>query len=284
MPSYKVSTEDQNKRADVFLAAQTDLNRSSLKKLFATGQVQIDQTAIKAGYNLKTGEVIAVHLPKASIQEVKLDILYRDDDCVVINKPTGMLSHSKGAYLEEPTVASSLVPWLKDLGGERAGIVHRLDRATSGVMICARTKEAMKTLQRQFAKRTVVKRYHAITQGVPKPTEAVIDMPISRNPHKPQTFTTHLSGKSATTHYKVIEARNDKALVLLEPRTGRTHQLRVHLQKIGAPIVGDTIYGGPLADRLYLHASSLEITLPNKERRTFTVPLPPEFQEALETK
>ncbi len=282
MPEYTVTDEDKNTRADIFLAKSIDfLNRSNLKKLFDQDKVKIQSAPIRAGYQLKPGEIIIVELPQDPHPEGQLPVIYTDDDCVVFNKPAGVLSHSKGAFLEEATVATYLKPWLHGLEGNRAGIVHRLDRGTSGVMICGRTPEACKALQRQFSQRKVVKQYYAITQGVPEPQEAVVDMPIARNPQRPQTFITQSNGKAASTYYKVVDSRGDKALVLLQPKTGRTHQLRVHLSKIGTPIVGDTLYGGSPAERLFLHATSLEITLPNKQRRSFTAPLPKEFKKVL---
>lgn len=169
------------------------------------------------------------------------------------------------------------------MNGERAGIVHRLDRATSGVMICAKTPEALSWLQKQFSQRKVKKSYAAVVEGVLKEEEAVIDMPIERNPRKPQLFRVGINGKPAATAYKVLKSNRKLSLLALKPTTGRTHQLRVHLEHLGHPILGDTFYGGKPADRLYLHASSLEITLPNRERKVFKVPMPPQFEELIKS-
>jgi RluA family pseudouridine synthase len=190
-----------------------------------------------------------------------------------------MLTHSKGLFNPEATVSTWLRSRLTAMSGERAGIVHRLDRATSGVMICAKTPEALGWLQKQFSQRKTRKSYAAVvTGGMPEP-EAIIDMPIERNPKKPQTFRVGPGGKSAITAYKVLATNDQLSMLELKPETGRTHQLRVHLAQLGHPILGDALYGGPPADRLYLHAESLELTLPNRERKTFTVPTPPEFKE-----
>jgi RluA family pseudouridine synthase len=197
---------------------------------------------------------------------------------LVINKPIGLLSHSKGTFNSEATVATWLEDHFKGEKHNRAGIVHRLDRATSGVMIVAKNEEAYKWLQKQFSSRKVKKAYVAIVSGHLTHSEAIIDLPIERNPKAPQSFRVGPSGKSASTEYSVLSSNDNSSLIELRPTTGRTHQLRVHLAHLGHPIVGDTIYKGKPADRLYLHAKSLEITLPSKERKVFEVPLPKEFK------
>lgn len=273
-------------RLDQYVVRQLpSLSRAFAAKLIERGQVRVNnQTQLKAGYKLREADRVKIDYDAASetaIPTIELTIIYEDDDCVVISKPVGVLSHSKGAFNPEATVASWLQPRLKGLQGERAGIVHRLDRATSGVMICAKTPAAMSWLQKQFAQRKVKKTYVAVAKGIFEPAEAVIDMPIERHPKKPQTFRVGSHGKSATTAYKVLKTGNDLSLVELKPTTGRTHQLRVHLLHLGHPIVGDSFYGGSAADRLFLHALSLEITLPNRQRQTFTVPTPLEFKRLL---
>jgi RluA family pseudouridine synthase len=178
-------------------------------------------------------------------------------------------------------VASFIRKRIKDFPGERAGIVHRLDRPTSGVIICAKTPAALSWLQKQFSQRKVKKTYVAVIQGHMQERHAIIDMPIERNPKKPQTFRVGSNGKPSVTEYEVEERGENRDLLQLKPQTGRTHQLRVHLSNLGHPIVGDTLYDGPMAERLYLHAAELELTLPNRERRTFTVAVPKEFKEVV---
>jgi 23S rRNA pseudouridine1911/1915/1917 synthase len=146
-------------------------------------------------------------------------------------------------------------------------------------MICAKTPEALKWLQKQFSQRRTKKTYAAVVPGVMKEKEAVIDMPIERNPKKPQSFRVGTNGKAAVTAYKVIRTNGERSLLELKPTTGRTHQLRAHLAHLGHPILGDELYGGKPADRLFLHAEALELTLPGKERKAFEVPVPPEFAE-----
>jgi 23S rRNA pseudouridine1911/1915/1917 synthase len=264
------------------------LSRAFAVKLIEAGKVSVhDIPVTKAGYKLQASAAETVHVDYdlkeiENIPTIDLEVLYEDDDCVVINKPLGLLSHSKGLFNPEATVET----WLRSrtkMTGARAGIVHRLDRATSGVMICAKTPPALTWLQKQFSKRNVKKTYIAIVKGTLEPDEAIIDMPIERNPKAPAMFRVGPNGKSAVTHYKVIQHSEPYSLLELAPTTGRTHQLRVHLNKIGHPIVGDTFYDGEPAERLFLHAEKLEITLPNHERQTFTAPLPQEFIIKLKT-
>lgn len=247
------------------------------------GKVLVNgQAERKSGFMLKlTDKVVINYDPDEliKIENIDLPVIYEDDTAVVINKPVGLLSHSKGAFNPEATVATWLAMRAKNMTGDRAGIVHRLDRLTSGVMICAKTDEALKFFQKQFSTRKVKKTYMAIVEGSLKQAEAVIDMPIERNPKKPQTFRAGANGKSALTAYKVIKESDKYSLLELKPTTGRTHQLRVHLSQIGHPILGDVMYGGKAADRMYLHALSLELTLMNKERETFTASLPSAFNK-----
>lgn len=265
-----------------------ELSRSFAARLVEEGKVSVnEQVVTKAGYKLRVGDTVHVDFDLSSLAKVPaidLPVLYEDNDCVVINKPIGVLSHSKGAFNPEPTVASWLRSRLRDgLAGERAGIVHRLDRATSGVMIAAKTPTALAWLQKQFAQRRTHKTYFAIVTGQMPHEHAMIDMPIERNPLKPQTFRAHSSGKSALTEYWVRGATSRYSLLELQPQTGRTHQLRVHLSTLGHPILGDAIYGGEPANRLYLHAEKLELTLPSHERRTFEAPLPDTFRGIMDS-
>ncbi len=216
-------------------------------------------------------------------EEIDLPIIYEDESVIVIDKPAGIISHARGRYWDEPSVASFIRQKISFNGqNERAGIVHRLDRATSGVMICAKNSQALKYLQKQFGNRTVSKTYLAIVNGKMKPQEAIIDLPISRNPKKPQTMMVEDGGKAAITEYATLETSSKYSLIELRPKTGRTHQLRVHLNYIGKPIIGDLVYSGEPAERLFLHASSLQIILPSTgEVAIFQSPLPSVFTEKL---
>jgi 23S rRNA pseudouridine1911/1915/1917 synthase len=281
MQSWKVTDESAGKRLDVFIAKQVpQLSRSSIQKLADQNKLLVEKQPEKAGYKLKNGQKVSLNYNLQlldQIPDIELPILYEDEDCLVIDKPVGVLTHSKGVFNPEPTVATFIAPKLKSLEGERAGIVHRLDRATSGVIICAKHEAALKWLQKQFAQRRTKKHYIAVVEGHLDPSEAMIDIPIERNPIKPKAFRAGAAGKPAITEYKVVSTNRHYSLIDLFPKTGRTHQLRVHLQHLGYPIVGDTLYGGKDADRLYLHAKSLEITLPNKERKIFEASVPAAF-------
>jgi 23S rRNA pseudouridine1911/1915/1917 synthase len=276
----------QAKRLDQYVVEQIpNISRAFAAKLIEQGKVLVNGEQRKAGYKPRPADRITIDYDVAEsekIPDIDLPVLYEDDDCIVINKPVGVLSHSKGAFNPEATVATFLRSHVNDMGGERAGIVHRLDRATSGVMICAKNPAALGWLQKQFSQRKTKKTYMAIVVGRIEPGHAIIDMPIERNPKAPATFRVGANGKSATTEYWIEEEAARYSLVKLAPKTGRTHQLRVHMKQLGHPIVGDELYGGEPAGRLFLHALELEITLPSRERRTFTAPLPDAFAQKLE--
>lgn len=282
MKEFTASDTDAGTRLDIFIAGQyPQFTRSSLEALFDKKLIRVNKAAAKPSYKVKHKDKVKVDesLLKAEPPAIRLPVIYEDEDVIVINKPDGVLTHSKGALNIEGTVASFIKPKLKDrhLTGNRAGIVHRLDRHTSGVIIAAKTAAAQKWLQKQFSTRKVKKTYLAIIEGSLRPEKALIDAPIGRNPNKPQTFVVLSSGKPAQTEYETLESfeKDGKTYSLLKliPRTGRTHQLRVHLAYLGHPIVGDAVYGksGP---KLLLHAESLELTLPDKTRQIFKAPVP----------
>jgi len=277
-----IDTDRAGQRVDVVAAdILPSLSRAYIKRLLEDGRITVNGKNAKAGGKVHLGDKLQTDFEEAEldqIEPIELPIIYEDDDVLVVNKPAGVISHSRGKYWDEPSVAS-FVRQKTNQPGERAGIVHRLDRATSGVMICAKNAETLSWLQRQFSAREVAKTYIAVVQGTLKEPEAIIDMPIERNPKAPATFRAGSSGKPAQTKYRLLPSQPGHSVLELTPLTGRTHQLRVHLSYLGHPIVGDTLYGGETADRLMLHAQALTITLPNKERRTFAAPLPTEFNQ-----
>lgn len=274
-------------RLDQYVVEQyPELSRSFATRLIEEGKVLLNGNASKPGYKLRPGDNITIDYDVKELEhipDIDLPVLYEDDDCVVINKPIGVLSHSKGAFNPEATVATWLRNRVKGLSGSRGGIVHRLDRMTSGVMICAKTPEALRHLQKQFSARNVKKTYYAVVIGSLPHDHAIIDMPLARNPKRPQTFHADLAGKPAQTEYWIREQGKRYALIELQPKTGRTHQLRAHLAQLGHPIIGDSLYGNNPGDRLYLHAERLEITLLNRARRVFEAPLPKAFRDLVQS-
>lgn len=254
-------------------------SRSTWQKYIKAGSVTVNGEVVDSPkYELGEDDYVQVNPPKdPDFSNNELPVLYEDDNVVVINKPVGVLSHAKGAISEEFTVADFFKQRCSyNAGTNRPGIIHRLDRDTSGVMIGAKNDETAKLLARQFADRKVRKTYVAVLDGIPKEAEAIVDLPIGRNPSSPSTFRVSTDGKPAQTYYKIESANDSQSLVTLQPKTGRTHQLRVHMAYLHTPIKGDRVYG-KASDRLYLHAKSLEITIPNSERKVFEAPLPPEF-------
>jgi len=282
-----VDEESVKLRVDVFASKHyPELSRASIQRLLTDNKILVNGNEIKNNYRLKLADKVDIQYdPEIDnvAPTIDIPIIYEDDDCVVINKPAGLLSHSKGAFNPEATVATWLSDRLSDMSGDRAGIVHRLDRATSGVMICAKTSEASAWLQKQFSTRKVEKHYNAIVDSTIEPAEAIIDIPIGRNPKEPSTFRADINGKTAQTHYKVLKSNAKFSLVDLKPETGRTHQLRVHLNYIGYPIIGDSLYGGSRADRMYLHALSLDILLPDRKRQHFEAALPKSFKDKMDS-
>ena len=266
----EVVTEAPEKvRLDILMTEiYKSYNRSSLQKFIELGFVSVDgEPARKANQKFERGVKIDLQVPtELKNADLVPEKVYEDENVLVVNKPAGLLSMAKGEYCPEKTLA--------DYGL----IVHRLDRDTSGVVILAKTEEVQKFLKKQFQDRKTHKTYYAVVDGRPKLDEARIDLPIARDLKRPTTFRVDANGKESETFYKVLKTDGAQSLVELKPISGRTHQLRVHMKYLGHPIVGDVVYGGEAAERLYLHAGALEITLPGGKRTTFEVPMPDDFQ------
>lgn len=279
---YLFAVVSGKKRLDTVLAERyPESSRSTWQKHIKAGHITVNgQVKTSPKQDVTETDSIAVNVPEdEDFSEYELPVLYMDDNVVVINKPVGVLTHSKGAINEEFTVADFFRRFTTvGLDTNRPGIVHRLDRDTSGVMIGARNEQTATLLQKQFADRKTKKTYAAVIDGHLKNHAAKIDLPIGRNPSAPSTFRVDPKGKNAVTNYTVLDSNDTLSLVELRPVTGRTHQLRVHLQYLGAPIHGDRVYGKP-ADRLYLHAKKLEITIPTGDRKIFEAPVPAEFTD-----
>ena len=269
-------------RLDIYLSTKFDttISRSLWQKYIKAGYVSVNnKVATTPKFEVDETDEIALNLPEKEQADVDLPILYEDDDVIVVNKPSGLLTHAKGGLSDEPTVAEIIRPKTSfAMDTDRPGIVHRLDRDTSGLLIIAKNPESAAHLQRQFAERTAKKTYIAITDGKPKLNAAKIDLPIGRNPSAPSTFRIDPNGKSAQTTYHVLVENDAQSLVELKPTTGRTHQLRVHLAHLNAPILGDRVYGKSSNCRMMLHAQKLEITLPSGERKVFEAIVPDEFK------
>jgi 23S rRNA pseudouridine1911/1915/1917 synthase len=294
-----VAKEDTGKRLDVFLAEKIpELTRSQAKKLIEAGLVSADETPLlKPRYKLKGWETLEVHIPPpAEIklepqEEVPFEILYEDQDLAVINKPPGVVVHPACGHTDR-TLVHGLLAKLKNLsgvGGEtRPGIVHRLYKDTSGLLVVAKNDRAHLALSEMFQKREVKKTYLALVHGVPKARFGKIDRPIRRHPVYRKKMAVHeREGREAVTYWRLREAFRRAALLEVEPLTGRTHQIRVHLASIGHPILGDELYGGakphgPKAGRQMLHAWRLRFKHPRTgEELFFEAPLPKDFEELL---
>lgn len=247
-------------------------NRSTLQKFIENGFVKVDgELVTKPNTKFVRGVKIDLVVPeKLKNADVEVKVIYEDDNVLVVNKPSGLLSEAKGEYCPEKTLA--------DYGM----VAHRLDRDTSGVMILAKNEEVLKYLKNQFQRRTVHKTYFAVVEGRPKYDQMRIDLPLLRDKKRPTTFRVDANGKEAETFLRVLKTNGVRSLVELRPTTGRTHQLRVHMKYLGHPIVGDIVYGDGDADRLYLHAGELEITLPGGDRRVFRAARPRSFDKLVD--
>ena len=270
-------------RLDIYLSTKFDttISRNLWQKYIKAGYVSVNNKVVTTPkFEVDETDEIALNLPEKEQMDVDLPILYEDDDVIVVNKPSGLLTHAKGGLSDETTVAEIIRPKTSfATDTDRPGIVHRLDRDTSGLLIIAKNPESAAHLQRQFAERTAKKTYIAITDGKPKLNAAKIDLPIGRNPSAPSTFRVDPNGKPAQTTYHVLAENDAQSLIELKPTTGRTHQLRVHLTHLNAPILGDRVYGKSSDCRMMLHAQKLEITLPSGERKVFEAAIPDEFKK-----
>ncbi|WP_460049094.1 RluA family pseudouridine synthase [Thermoanaerobacter brockii] len=287
--------EDEGKRIDVFLAAELDYTRSYIKKLIVDGLVFVNGKTVKPSYKVKENDEVVLNIPEAEKidvlpENIPLDILYEDDDIIVINKPQGMVVHpAPGNY--SGTLVNALLYHCKNLSGIngilRPGIVHRLDKDTSGVMVVAKNDKAHISLSNQIKERSVFKKYVAIVEGVIKDEEGKIEAPIGRHPVDRKKMAVIEDGRYALTLYKVLERFKENTLVEAVIKTGRTHQIRVHMAYIGHPIVGDHVYGFKRQkfklEGQALHSSVLGFMHPTKGvYMEFEAPLPEYFVRLIE--
>jgi 23S rRNA pseudouridine1911/1915/1917 synthase len=283
---------DTGKRLDAFLHERLpEFSRSRLQSWIKDGRVLLNDQAGRASYILRGAENIAVtpaDLPalKAKPEELPVKVLYKDGDVIVVDKPAGMVVHA-GAGHSSGTLVNALLHHFGTLstvsGGDlRPGIVHRLDRDTSGVLVVARTDQAHQALAAQFRDRKVEKVYLALVHGRMKQLEGRITLPVARDPIRRTRMTTRLaSGRSAVTDYRVLDHFDGFSFLEVRIGTGRTHQIRVHLASLGHPVFGDRLYGAPgqlQLNRFFLHAHRLSFTSPSTgERITIESPLAPEL-------
>jgi 23S rRNA pseudouridine1911/1915/1917 synthase len=291
---WVAGAEDTGNRLDRHLHERLpQYSRSRLQDWIKSGRVLVNAAPDKASYILRGGEEIEVDPAelqplKAAPEDIALDVLYEDDAVIAVNKPAGMIVHA-GAGAHTGTLTNALVHRfgkLSQLGGElRPGIVHRLDRYTSGVILVARDDAAHQALARQFSTRTVEKIYLALMHGKIAKEEGRITAPIARDPvHRTRMTTRIATGRSALTSYKVLRRFEKFTYVEVKIGTGRTHQIRVHFASIGHPVAGDKLYGAPASGfgRYFLHAARITFTSPAAQNRiTVEAPLPPDLREWL---
>ena len=291
-----VTAEDASKRIDLFLNEELDLSRSYIKTLIEKQNVLVnDSVCKKAGYIIKDKDIINISIPEAEIlnlepENIPIDIVYEDDDFAVINKPQGLVVHPAPGSLNH-TLVNALMYHLKNLsyinGVIRPGIVHRLDKDTSGLLVIAKNNEAHLNLQEQIAEKSAKRFYVALVDGVVTKDEGVINTLIDRSKKdRKMMAVSNNSGRVAITHYKVLERFKNYTYMEYELKTGRTHQIRVHSKFINHPIVGDPVYGGSnkfnLSGQL-LHAYKLILKHPRTgEEMEFTAPLPKYFEDVLD--
>jgi 23S rRNA pseudouridine1911/1915/1917 synthase len=287
---------DREKRLDQFLRERLpQYSRSRLQDWIEQGRVLVDGLPVKRSHLLKGAERIHVQpgelAPlKATPEDLPLEVLYEDADVIAVNKPAGMVVHT-GAGRHSGTLVNAVLHRfgkLSSVGGDlRPGIVHRLDRFTSGVILIARQDAAHRHLAEQFAARQVEKIYVALVHGKVKSDQGRITTPIARDPVRRVRMTARLSaGRQANTSYQVLKRFTESTLLEVKIGTGRTHQIRVHLASIKHPVVGDKLYGAPAGElgRYFLHARQITFTSPSSgERITVAAPLPPELEDYLAT-
>ncbi|MBI1908794.1 MAG: RluA family pseudouridine synthase [Deltaproteobacteria bacterium] len=288
-----VSSSEAGLRLDLFLSTKDpDHSRSFFKKLIEEGNVLVNGFQKKVNYSVREGEEISCTIPpskKGMIEpeEMPLTILYEDEDLIVLDKPAGLVVHPAAGH-QSGTLVNALLHHCRGLsvigGVERPGIVHRLDKETSGVLVVAKNDFSHHSLSQQFKEHQVQKVYLALVQGEVKKEEGVLASSLGRHPvHRKKISSRGRHGKEAVSHYKVSKRFKGYTLVEVKPQTGRTHQIRVHLSEAGYPIAGDSLYGGkksPFLNRFFLHATSLSFDHPREGKRMqFKSPLPPELDQ-----
>ncbi|HLZ61256.1 MAG TPA: RluA family pseudouridine synthase [Ktedonosporobacter sp.] len=296
---WTIQPEQVGERLDRYLTTHlTGLSRTTIQQLISDGSVLVNGRASKPGYPLRNADevrVLQAHLSTQPSQArpnlLPLDILYEDEDLLIVNKPAGMVVHPAPGHHDDTLVNALLAryPALHGLeGDQRPGIVHRLDRDTSGLLIVAKNLRTQASLIEQMKHHAIEKRYLALVEGNIALDQGSIDAPIGRDPrHRQQMTITATQSREARTHFRVLQRFARRTLLLLQLETGRTHQIRVHLKAIGHPVVGDPVYGSGNThhslQRQFLHAYQLRFTHPSTGNIVeFECPLPPDLQVALD--
>jgi 23S rRNA pseudouridine1911/1915/1917 synthase len=291
---HSLIAEEPGERLDKYICQQLpQLSRSRVQKLVADGHITVNGQPAKPGLKLNTGDRIKVVIPPTPPQKlvpeaIPLNILYEDEDLLVVDKPAGLTVHPAPGHTGHTLVSALLshFPHLADVGDAlRPGIVHRLDKDTSGLMLVAKNTKAQDNLAGQFKSHSVTKAYIVLVKGHLTPESGIIEAAIGRHPRNRKKMAVVEGGREARTEYKVIKYIGDYTLLEVRPKTGRTHQIRVHLGAIGFPVVGDKIYGvkAPFLSRQFLHASRLGFRLPDSgEYVEFKSELPEDLKQALE--
>ena len=294
MKTHQLTADRGGERLDAFLARRLpELSRTHLKRLIDAGFVTVDGRRAEGLGEDAEGLSVRVEVPppeelSLEAEAIPLTIVYQDSDLIVVDKPAGLTVHPAPGH-PSGTLVNALLAACPDLQGIsgtlRPGIVHRLDKDTSGLLVVAKNDRAMKALQQQLSERTVHKTYLALVERVPKPREGQIEAPIGRSPRNRKKMAIVENGRESTSRYKVREEMPGHALLEVEPVTGRTHQIRVHLAAIGHPVFGDPLYGhaSPLLPRQFLHAWKLAFRMPLGGREVeFESPLPADLRAVLE--
>jgi 23S rRNA pseudouridine1911/1915/1917 synthase len=281
---FTAAAEDSNMRLDRFLGRECpDFSRARLQEFIKTGRVLVNSSPAKPSLPLRAGDVVTLDIPQdtapspLAAEEIPLEILFEDDTLLVLNKPAGLVVHP-GAGNREGTMANALLhhcPGIAVAGGtERPGIVHRLDKETSGCIVAVKTEAAHLALSTQFASRAVEKTYLALVDGVLRMPHGKIEAPIGRHPVHRQKMAIVERGRESLTRYRLRASQEGKSLVECHPLTGRTHQIRVHLKHLGHPVTGDPVYGRRgTHTRHFLHAWKISFIHPStKKRLSFTAP------------
>jgi 23S rRNA pseudouridine1911/1915/1917 synthase len=293
---YSVAKSEAGERLDKLVAAQRpDLSRAHIQRLTEEGRLHVNGKQAKAGLKLRGGENITLYIPAPkplahlAPENIPLDIIYEDADVIVINKPAGLVVHPAAGHASGTLVNALLhhVPNLNINGNQRPGIVHRLDKDTSGLLVAAKTDAALNNLILQMKNRETLKEYLTLVEGNLQPPLGIIDAPIGRDPKQRKQMAVVRHGKAARTHYKTLEYLENHTLVEARLETGRTHQIRVHFAYMRHPVVGDPVYGYRKASlplrRQFLHAAKLGFKLPSSgEYREFEAPLPADLSNILE--